>query len=120
MAVSVMPYISEEESEDSSELSSTQTSSENLSTPVKYLEDGFIRIGRPASNRFSLNLLIRASANLDLLLPEILVFGKTKQKFYICFKIFGIVIKTKPFEKTLNDVIEMNEKIVVGMQRMSF
>ncbi|XP_044759072.1 centrosomal protein of 120 kDa-like [Coccinella septempunctata] len=112
--VSVMPYISEEESEGSSELSSN-VSTENPSTPVKYLEDGFIKVGRPATDRFSLNLLVRASANLDLLLPEILVFGKTKQKFYICFKIFGIVIKTKPFEKTLNDVIDMNEKIVVRL-----
>lgn len=110
-----MPYISEEESDGSTELSSSHTSSENINTPVKYLEDGFIKVGRPATDKFSLNLLVRASANLDLLLPEILVFGRTKQKFYICFKIFGIVIKTKPFEKTLNDVIEMNEKIVVGI-----
>ncbi|KAL3273266.1 hypothetical protein HHI36_014720 [Cryptolaemus montrouzieri] len=113
--VSVMPYITEEETEAASDGSSDETSSENSNATVKYLEDGFIQIGRPANDRFSLSLLVQASANLDLLLPEILVFGRTKQKFYICFKIFGIVIKTKPFEKSLSDVIEMNEKIVVRL-----
>ncbi|KAK9887739.1 hypothetical protein WA026_000055 [Henosepilachna vigintioctopunctata] len=113
--VSVMPLISEEESEETSGVSTEETSSENLTTAVKYLEDGFIKIGNPGSDKFSLSILVRCCGNLDLLLPEILIFGKTKQKFYISFKILGIVIKTKPFEDALNDVIEMNEKIVVRL-----
>ncbi|CAH0564316.1 unnamed protein product [Brassicogethes aeneus] len=104
----LMPYISEEENDSVDELI-------DKSFAVNYLEDGYVQIGDPAiaTKPFTFNLLVARAMNLDTLLPEVLVFRQSKEKYFMSFKIFGITIKTKPFYTELHEDIYLNEKIVV-------
>ncbi|CAH1997257.1 unnamed protein product [Acanthoscelides obtectus] len=104
-----MPYISEEDNNAPQEVSSI--------FPIKYFHDGHIQVGdegKTCSNYF-LNILVKEAANLDTLLPEVLVFQQLKDKYYLSFKMLGISIKTKPFKKELHNSIVLNEKIVVNL-----
>lgn len=86
--------------------------------PVRFIQDGFIQIGNDSdvNEIFQLSIVIKQVANLDLLLPENLVFNQRKDKYYLSFKIFGLQIKSKPFYNDLQEKIILNEKIVVRMQ----
>ncbi|EFA05496.1 centrosomal protein of 120 kDa [Tribolium castaneum] len=87
------------------------------SIPIKYLEDGYIVVGDPlkCTEDYSLNIHIKSASSLDLLLPEVLVFHQNNNKYCMCFKIFGIPIKTKQFSKDLHDKIIFEERIVVRL-----
>jgi hypothetical protein len=87
------------------------------SIPIKYLEDGYIMVGTQEESMedYSLNILIKSAASLDLLLPEVLVFHQNNNKYCMCIKIFGIPIKTKQFSKDLHEKIDFEEKIVVRL-----
>ncbi|CAH1119397.1 unnamed protein product [Phaedon cochleariae] len=104
-----IPYISEE----------VNTIEETTSSefPIKYFEDGHIQIGEAGTGQssFTFNLFVKKVVNLDALLPEVLVFKKTDQNYYLAFKIFGISIKTKPFSRELHNDITLNEKIVINL-----
>nr|XP_023024557.1 centrosomal protein of 120 kDa-like [Leptinotarsa decemlineata] len=104
-----MPYISEEDVH--------LEESKGSEFPIKYFEDGHIQVGdeEDAENTFTLNLLVKEVVNLDGLLPEILVFQKNTEDYFISFKILGVSIKTKPFRKQLHSRISLNEKIVVKL-----
>ncbi|KAH1015967.1 hypothetical protein HUJ04_007266 [Dendroctonus ponderosae] len=105
------PLILEEEQNVANE--STECSS---AFPLRYLDDGYIHIGDDEDYEcFSLNILVRQAKNLDSLLPEALVFRNTNEKFHMTFKIFGVVIKTKPFYQNFHDTFALNEKVVVRM-----
>lgn len=82
--------------------------------PLKYLEDGFIQVGEGELEPYYLNVIVKVAANLDVLLPENLVFNATKDKYHLCFSLFGVTIKSKPL-KDLHNTIELNEKIVVSL-----
>lgn len=83
--------------------------------PLKYLEDGFIQVGdSDEAEPFYLNIFIKTAANLDVLLPENLVFNGAKDKYHLAFTLFGITIKSKNL-KDLHDTITLNEKIVVSL-----
>ncbi|KAF7267160.1 hypothetical protein GWI33_019581 [Rhynchophorus ferrugineus] len=104
-----MPLISEEEAN-----SVTEDNEFSSEFPLRYLEDGYIQIGEDDDHEsFSLNLLVKEARNLDALLPELLVFRQSPEKYHLTFKIFGVTIKTKPFFKLLQDTISVNEKVVV-------
>lgn len=82
--------------------------------PLKYLDDGFIQVGEGELEAYFLNVVVEVAANLDVLLPENLVFNAAKDKYQLCFTLFGITIKSKPL-KDLHDTIKLNEKIVVSL-----
>lgn len=82
--------------------------------PLKYLEDGFIQVGEGEVEPYFLNIIVKVAANLDVLLPESLVFNGPKDKYHLCFTIFGITIKSKTL-KDLHEHINLNEKIVISL-----
>lgn len=82
--------------------------------PLKYLEDGFIQVGDGEVEAYYLDIVVKTAANLDVLLPENLVFNAAKDKYHLCFTLFGITIKSKPL-RDLHDTLELNEKIVVSL-----
>lgn len=83
--------------------------------PLKYLEDGFIQVGDGDDlEPFCLSMTVKVAANLDVLLPETLVFNETKDKYHLSFTLFGITIKSKNL-KGLHENIDLNEKIVVSL-----
>lgn len=83
--------------------------------PLKYLEDGFIQVGGDGEmESFLFNVVVKVAANLDVLLPENLVFNSSKDKCHLCFSLFGITIKSKTL-RNLHDNINLNEKIVVSL-----
>ncbi|KAF2893490.1 hypothetical protein ILUMI_12672 [Ignelater luminosus] len=85
--------------------------------PIQYLPDGFIQIGNEqATETYVLSITIQVAYNLDLLLPEVLVFSRCREKYFISFQMFGISIKSKPFCRDLHANIPMNEKIVVRIR----
>lgn len=86
--------------------------------PISYLEDGYIQVGKEGDQmkKFHLYIIIEVASNLDILLPEVLVFSRNKdKKYHISFSLFGITIKSKPFQKNLHNNIELNEKIVISL-----
>lgn len=82
---------------------------------LKYLSDGYVQIGEDTdcSQSFSLAIHLKSSINLDLLLPEVLVFKRNRDRYYMSFNIFGITIKSKTFSKDLHSNILLKEKLVV-------
>lgn len=88
------------------------------SVPITYMEDGHIIIGEQSicQDEYSMNIIIKSANNLDLLLPEVLVFNQNNNKYYMCVKIFGIPITTKLFSKDLHDQIVFEEKIVIKLR----
>lgn len=104
-----MPYISEEDTINAEDALQSKF-------PLKYFEDGHIQIGEGDDfSLFQLNLLIVRAVNLDALLPEILVFQQIRKTSFLSFKVLGIAIKTKTFQKELHDTINLSEKIVVNL-----
>ncbi|XP_050298341.1 centrosomal protein of 120 kDa-like isoform X2 [Anthonomus grandis grandis] len=104
-----MPLISEEEQPQANEDVEFSTT-----FPLRYLDDGYIHIGDSEDyESFSLNLLVKEARNLDNLLPEALVFRQNQEKYHMSFKLFGVIIKTKPFYKNFHDTFFLNEKVVV-------
>lgn len=85
--------------------------------PIKYLEGGYIQVGNTEENLYPycLNITVKVAANLDVLLPEAYVFSQMRDKYYISFSLFGISIKSKPFNNNLHSNILLNEKIVVNL-----
>ncbi|XP_018323489.1 uncharacterized protein LOC108735819 [Agrilus planipennis] len=111
---SVSAQVIEEENE-----SSGEEQAEKIAPvfPVKYFEDGFIQVGEDnqITRSFYLSISIKNATNLDLLLPEVLVFTNNREKYYLSFSMFGIVIKTKPFWKELHQSFVLNEKVVISL-----
>lgn len=86
-----------------------------MTIPLKYLEDGFIHVGHDKEVApYHLSIVVKTAANLDVLLPENLVFNGTKDKYHLAFTLFGITIKSKIL-KDLHDSITLKEKIVVSL-----
>lgn len=85
--------------------------------PITYLEGGYIQVGKSKEkmNPYTLNITIKVASNLDVLLPEAFVFNQAKEIYFISFSLFGISIKSKPFNKNLHDNIVLNEKIVISL-----
>lgn len=85
--------------------------------PITYLEDGYIQVGKDKTNMqpYVLNIVVKQASNLDVLLPEVLVFNKAKGTYHISFALFGILIKSKAFRKKLHETVELNEKIVISL-----
>lgn len=105
-----MPYISEEDVSQGEDVEQTKF-------PLKYFDDGHIQIGESGDlSTFHLNLLVIRVVNLDALLPEILVFQQVRKCSFLSFKVLGVAIKTKTFQKELHDTINVNEKIVVNLK----
>lgn len=101
-SIASMPYISEEDISQGEDVDQTKF-------PLKYFEDGHIQIGESNNlSIFHLNLLVRQVVNLDALLPEILVFQQVRKCSFLSFKVLGIAIKTKTFQKELHDTINVN------------
>ncbi|CAG9864829.1 unnamed protein product [Phyllotreta striolata] len=84
---------------------------------LKYFENGHIQIGdeESANEPFVFNLLIKSVVNLDALLPEALVFQTNAGSYFLTFKILGIIVKTKPFQREMHTHLKLNEKIVVHL-----
>lgn len=85
--------------------------------PITYLEDGYIQVGKDKTNMqpYVLNIVVKQASNLDVLLPEVLVFNKAKGTYHISFALFGILIKSKAFRRNLHETVELNEKIVISL-----
>lgn len=107
-----MPFILEEDTQNLED-----TSRGAATYALKYFENGHIQIGDEniAKEPFVFNLLIKDAVNLDALLPEALVFQTNTGSYFLTFKILGIIVKTKPFQKQMHTNISLNEKIVVNL-----
>lgn len=83
--------------------------------PIKYLEDGYIQIGEPdlANKYYAFTFHVNKIYNLDILLPEALVFCENKEEYYLAIHVFGVTIKTKPFYKELHENVTLNEKVSI-------
>ncbi|XP_065158920.1 uncharacterized protein [Atheta coriaria] len=91
---------------------------QQIRVPVKYSEEGYIQLGNPedCKLKFQLKLTLLIGYDLDVIMPESIIFGNTSKTFHLSVEIFGLEVKTRKIsENVYAPMVIFNESIVINL-----